>query len=78
MPTILKKGPYHFYFLAGDGGEPPHVHVRRDRQFAKFWLEPVVLQRAGSFDRTEIRRIQRIVQQHQTAFLEAWYDFFNR
>jgi len=41
MPTVLKTGPYRFYFYAGDRNEPPHVHVERDDNVAKFWIDPV-------------------------------------
>jgi len=41
MPTVLREGPYRFYFYASDGGEPPHVHVQRENMVAKFWLAPV-------------------------------------
>jgi Domain of unknown function (DUF4160) len=40
MPTVLRSGPYRFFLYAGDGGEPPHVHVERDAAEAKFWLDP--------------------------------------
>ena len=43
MPTVLRVGPFRFFFYAGDGGEPPHVHVERDEGEAKFWLDPVRL-----------------------------------
>lgn len=41
MPTVLRSGPYRFYFYAGDRAEPLHVHVERDDAEAKFWLDPV-------------------------------------
>ena len=78
MPVILREGPYQFYFLAGDRGEPPHVHVRRDDGFAKFWLSPVDLQNSGNLRPTEMRRIRRIVERDQARFLEEWHAFFNR
>jgi hypothetical protein len=43
MPTVLRNGPYRFFFYSADGGEPPHVHVQRDDMIAKFWLQPVRL-----------------------------------
>jgi hypothetical protein len=46
MPTVLRAGPYRFFFYAGDREEPPHVHVERDEKVAKFWLDPVRLQNA--------------------------------
>jgi len=38
MPSVLRSGPYRFFFYSGDGDEPPHVHVERDDNTAKFWL----------------------------------------
>ena len=40
MPALLREGPYRFYFVSGDRNEPPHVHVRRDRSYAKFLAQP--------------------------------------
>ncbi|MFN2447504.1 MAG: DUF2442 domain-containing protein [Vicinamibacterales bacterium] len=34
------SGPYWFFFYSFDCDEPMHVHARRDRQHAKFWLAP--------------------------------------
>jgi len=47
MPTVLRVGPYRFLFYAGDRNEAAHVHVERDDDVAKFWLDPVRLQRSG-------------------------------
>ena len=62
MPALLREGPYRFYFVSGDGNEPPHVHVRRDRGYAKFWLSPVPLQNSGHLKSHELSRIRRIVE----------------
>ena len=78
MPVLLREGPYRFYIVSWDRNEPPHVHVRRDASFAKFWLDPVELQESGNFRGADIRRIQRIIEQHQTHLLEAWHGHFDR
>ena len=44
MPTVLRVGSFRFFFYAGDGGEPPHIHVERDDCEAKFWLDPMRLE----------------------------------
>jgi hypothetical protein len=49
MPTVLRVGPYRFFFYSGDGGEPPHIHVEHDDHVAKLWLDPVRLARSGGF-----------------------------
>jgi len=74
MPTVLRDGPYRFYFYSHDLREPPHVHVDRDDQSVKFWLRPVQLATNLGFSPHELRRVQRIVEAHQQAFLEAWND----
>ena len=57
MPTVLRDGPYRFFFYAGDRNEPLHVHVERDENVAKYWLDPVRLHSSGGFGRDEINRI---------------------
>lgn len=76
MPTVLQDGPYSFVFFSSDGGEPPHIHVERDRQIAKFWLAPVSLTKNRGFSEDELRRIVRLVVKHQATFLEAWHEYF--
>ncbi len=76
MPTVLRIGPYRFFFYAGDGGEPPHVHIERDEKIAKVWLDPVRLQMSGGFSRTEMTRILKLVLENQSVLLEAWHDYF--
>jgi len=78
MPVILREGPYRFFFYTADGGEPPHVHVQRERRVGKFWLSPVRLARSGRLPPSEIRRIARIIEEHQARLLEEWDDYFNR
>lgn len=56
MPTVLRVGPYLFFY-SGDGHEPAHVHVERDDSVAKFRLMPARLSRSGGFGRAELREI---------------------
>lgn len=78
MPTVLRVGPFRFFFYAGDGGEPPHVHVERDDCEAKFWLDPVRLERSRGFRRAEINRIRELIEEHRERLLEGWNEFFRR
>jgi len=70
MPTVLRTGPYRFYFYSHEPNEPPHVHVDRDNLSAKFWLNPVSLARNLGFNARELRRLQSLVTEHQTELLE--------
>ena len=77
MPEVLREGPYRFLFYANEGNEPPHIHIRRDRRIAKFWLDPLRLARNGGLPQHEINRIRVIVEDHRALFLERWNEFFN-
>ncbi len=77
MPTVLRSGPYRFFFYAGDQEEPPHVHVERDDCDAKFWLDPVRLQRSHRFAANEANKIQKLVIENQQHLLDSWDEFFN-
>ena len=76
MPTVLRSGPYRIYFVSHDLNEPPHVHVDRDDQSAKFWLAPVALARTLGFSAAELRRVQQLVEEHEARLLEAWNEYF--
>jgi hypothetical protein len=74
---VLRPGPYRLFFYSSDGDEPPHVHVERDEKTAKFWLGPVRLQGSGGFNRAEVRRIQRLVEERREEVLRSWDAYFN-
>jgi hypothetical protein len=76
MPTVLRSGPYRFFFYSGDGDEPPHVHVERDDSEAKLWLDPVRLEWSRGFNSKEINRVRALVEQHREEILENWNEFF--
>jgi hypothetical protein len=76
MPTVLRTGPYRFFFYSHEPNEPPHVHVDRDDLSAKFWLQPVSLARNFGFSPKELRQVQRLVIEHQQQLLEAWHGYF--
>ncbi|MBJ7900777.1 MAG: DUF4160 domain-containing protein [Cyanobacteria bacterium RI_101] len=77
MPTVLQVGPYSFIFFSSDRGEPAHIHVKRDRQLAKFWLSPVSLEKNRGFKDHELNDICRVVEEHEQTLLEAWHDYFD-
>ncbi len=76
MPTVFQDGPYNFVFFSSDRGEPPHVHVKRDRQVAKLWLAPVVVENNRGFREHELNEIEHLVKKHQNRLMEAWHEYF--
>ena len=76
MPTVLRIGPYRFFFYSSDGEEPIHVHVQRDRSIAKFWVDPLRLDYGDGFRASELRQIERIIDSNRSTIIEAWNEYF--
>ena len=76
MPAIDDIGPYKLFFYSSEGDEPPHVHIRRDRATAKFWLNPVRLVRSRRFSDHELRELQKTVEKNQPRIIEVWNEHF--
>lgn len=76
MPTIADIGPYKFFFYSAEGTEPPHVHVRRDRASAKFWIMPARIARSRRFSDHELLIIQNLVEENQEKLMELWNEYF--
>jgi hypothetical protein len=50
--------------------------VEREESKAKFWLDPVCLERSRGFGRTEVRKIEALVEQHAALLLRSWHEYF--
>ena len=78
MPTVLRIGPYRFFFYSNEAGEPAHIHVQRDRMLAKFWLKPIALASSTKFSPSELKKLESMVNDHKDIFLEVWDEYFSR
>jgi len=52
------------------------VHVERDECEAKFWLDPVRLERSHGFRRNELNKIQKAVEESQQHLWDSWNEYF--
>lgn len=73
MPTILRIGPYRFFFYSNEDGEPIHVHVIREKTEAKFWIEPNVSVASNEgFAKHELKKIMDMVIENKEIIEDAW------
>jgi hypothetical protein len=75
MPTVLRSGPFRFFFYSNESGEPAHIHIQRDRMLAKFWLKPVALASSIRFSPKELRKLEALVIENRETLLEAWNEY---
>lgn len=75
MPVVLRVVGYKFFFYQADvANEPPHVHVTKEDNEAKFWLDPVKIAREGKFRKSDLRDIERIIDDNKQFLLNAWNE----
>ncbi|MBN6741267.1 DUF4160 domain-containing protein [Acidithiobacillus sp. MC6.1] len=55
MPTMLRDGPYRFYFYSHEPNEPLHAHIDCGSLSAKFWLQPVAPARNMGYAAHQLR-----------------------
>ena len=73
MPVVLRVQGYKFFFYEADvANEPGHVHVSKDGNEAKFWLDPVKVAREGRFRKSDLRDIEHIIEDNLQFLLSAW------
>jgi hypothetical protein len=77
VPTLLRVGPFRFYFYSHEPNEPPHVHVDRGSATIKVWLDNLEVAKSRGFRAHEIGDVVALVDEHRLEFLEAWNEHFS-
>lgn len=80
MPVVFVLNGFRFFFYSneGDPREPVHIHVRKDRNLAKFWLDPEVqLADSFGFSAVELNKIRKIIDTKRVEIEDAWNEHFN-
>ncbi len=73
---ILREHGFRFFFYMADRLEPPQIHVTRDDDAAKLWLDPLEFAFVEGFRRHECNEIRRITEAHLDDFRRAWFQTF--
>jgi hypothetical protein len=76
MPTVLRIKGFRIGFFSADFDEPPHVHVDKGGNQAKFWLEPLQLAKNAGFSRGELGEIYDLLWEHRQELLTTWNEYF--
>ena len=75
-PTVFRIGNYRFYFFSREEHRI-HVHVVSPDGEAKFWIEPIVaLVAYTGFSKQQLKRLQKIVEEHKGEIVKAWQKHF--
>ena len=76
MPEVFRKEGYVFFFYSNEGQEPIHVHVRKAGGYAKFWMEPVMLEWSRGMKTRELARAEALILENSDLVMEKWHETF--
>ena len=76
MPTVLRVGPYRFFFYSNEGTEPAHIHVRSADGEAKYWLRPVEEAWHSGYHTRQLTQIEGHINENLSLLLAAWDEHF--
>jgi hypothetical protein len=79
MPEVFRRDGWKHFFYANEGSprEPVHIHVRRGRDEAKYWLRPFVhLAYNDGLSQRELRDTMQVVMDERERIERAWDEFF--
>jgi hypothetical protein len=79
MPTVFHNlRGYRFFFFSLDRGEPMHIHVAKDRGYAKYWMRSLQLARSRNFRSHELNEIAKLIEEHRDEITKSWNEHFGR
>ncbi len=77
MPTVVRWIGYRFYFYSHERTEPPHIHVDKAGNSAKFWLDPVALAQNRGYSDRDLNRLHEKIDEGCDELLRAWHAYFS-
>ena len=72
MPTVLRVGPYRFFFYSYDLGERMHIHVICGRNEAKFGLDDCSLAKNLGMPENDLQTVQKLVNEYRETLIHEW------
>jgi hypothetical protein len=78
MPTVMRLGPYRFFFFSNEGREPPHIHVKAGSVEAKFCLSPLEIAANYGFNIRQLNNIQAVIAENLDDLMEAWNEHLSQ
>lgn len=68
MPKVFSWRGYRFHFFSNEGKplEPCHIHVQKDSNRAKFWLEPyIALEYNYGLTSKELNNFRKVIEENK-------------
>ena len=75
MPTVLRVDGYRFFFFS-DEHLPTHIHIEKGDRYARIELDTLKVTENYRCTSKELKKLVRLVQEHQEVLQGAWHEYF--
>ncbi len=81
MPKIFEWKGYKFFFYSNEGIplEKCHIHIRKEKYLAKFYIEPeVFLESSWGMSSSELNDLEKQVELNKDLIRRKWNEYFTK
>ena len=78
VPEVFRYHGYRFFFFSREAEEPIHVHVEAAENYAKFWINPIILAESHGFLSKQLKEIRELIQKHEEEIRRKWDEHVTR
>ncbi|MBN2824110.1 MAG: DUF4160 domain-containing protein [Campylobacterales bacterium] len=77
MPTVLKIEGFRFFFFTNEH-LPKHIHIEKGDGYARIELETSQITDSYNLSSKEIKKLLKIVKEHNDELLRSWNEYFQK
>jgi len=80
MPKVFLWHGYRFHFFSNEGNplEPYHIHVQKNKNRAKYWIDPnLILDYNYGFTSKELKQFREVIIENENIIKDKWNEYFN-
>ena len=75
MPTVLRVEGFRFFFFS-DEHLPEHIHIEKGDGYARIELETLEVTDSYNLNSKEIKKLLKIVKEHNNELQRSWNEYF--
>jgi hypothetical protein len=73
VPREKMRG-YRIFVWSQDHENPPHVHVRKGKEYSTWDLRSLKCVESGKFSSSQLRSQRKLLQDFYDQIVESWHD----
>ena len=80
MPKVFSWHGYRLHFFSNEGNplEPCHIHIQKNENRAKYWIEPnIIIDYNYGFTSKELKQFRDVILENENLIRDKWNEYFS-